>query len=260
MPATLSLTLHDPEGRLLPQAERQLPRLQQIFAGTAVVASPAAHPNLLALLAGAGAAIERDTAEQARPIQQRLGSARRQGLALALTLPAPTILACDADRILHWSEAHPHELADVAARLDQVDFTVLGRTPRAFASHPRVQRDTEAIVNQLFARVTGLPWDVTTAARGLSRRAAAAIVAGCPDDSLGVDTTWPLFLRQQDGFSLAYVETEGLEFETADRHAPEIAAAGGLAAWLAQLDNNPRLWQQRLAFAQTEIAAMLPYL
>jgi hypothetical protein len=63
-------------------------------------------------------------------------------------------------------------LAQVARRVTEYDFTVLGRTPRAFDSHPRIQRDTESIVNHVFGLVSGQTWDVTAAARGLSRRAA----------------------------------------------------------------------------------------
>ena len=40
--------------------------------------------------------------------------------------------------------------------------------------------------------------------------------------------------------------TEGLEFETADRYADQVAAAGGLDAWIAQLDADPQRWVERL--------------
>jgi hypothetical protein len=143
--------------------------------------------------------------------------------------------------------------------LGEHDFTVLGRTERAFASHPRVQRDTEAIINTVYASVSGYAWDVTAAARGISRRAAAAIVEGCHEQSIGTDMAWPLFLQRRGGFSLGYRATEGLEFETADRYLDQVATAGGIQAWMARLDADPRRWAERLEVARVEVAAAAPY-
>ena len=165
----------------------------------------------------------------------------------------------DCDRVLHWAEWFPEELDRVAERLAEHDFIVLGRTRRAFESHPRVQRDTEIIVNRVFEQVSGHAWDVTAAARGLALRAAQAIIEGCPDEELSTDVSWPLFLERAGGFSLGYIAAEGLEFETPDRYSREEAQAGGRAEWLAQLDADPRRWAHRLKLAQIEVEGILPY-
>ncbi|HEU5011467.1 MAG TPA: hypothetical protein VFT66_02910, partial [Roseiflexaceae bacterium] len=117
----------------------------------------------------------------------------------------------------------------------------------------------ESIVNHVFAMTRGKPWDITAAARGLSRRAAEAIMEGCPDESIGTDASWPLFVQQAGGFSMGYLATEGLEFETADRFGDEVAATGGMAQWIARMDADPRNWAQRLEMAQLSVQAMLPY-
>jgi hypothetical protein len=122
-----------------------------------------------------------------------------------------------------------------------------------------VQRDSEAIVNHVFGALTGTLWDVTAAARGLSQRAVAALVAGCGDDAISVDVSWPLFLRRAGGFTFAYRAVDGLAFETPDRFAPEIEAAGGYERWLAQLDANPRNWARRLELARLMMTAMEGY-
>src|SRR5262249_31269623 len=154
---------------------------------------------------------------------------------------------------------YPAELERIVVQLPEHDFTVLGRTERAFASHPRIQRDTEAIINTVYATVSGHHWDVTAAARGISRRAAEAILAGCPDESVGTDVSWPLFLQRADSFTLGTIATEGLEFETADRYGAEIAAAGGLERWVTHLDADPQRWAHRLDLARIEVESMLPY-
>ena len=258
MPVVLAATHHDPDGRLYDQTARVLPQLTRIFSGIAIRATHASQPRALDLLAGAGAVVQQEQTALASSLIL-LGHARRNALECALRLDAPVILFCDFDRVLHWAECYPNELPRVARELAARDFTVLGRTERAFGSHPRIQRDPEAIVNTVYASVSGRAWDVTAAARGVSRRAAAAILADCDEPSVGTDVAWPLFLQRRGGFTIGYCATEGLEFETADRYADQVAAAGGLAAWMAQLDADPQRWVERLEVARAEVAAAVPY-
>lgn len=258
MNVVLAATQHDPDGRLYDQAARVLPALLRIFAGIAIQATYATQARSIELFRSAGTLVRHETDTQFNSLP-KLGAARRAAIELGLRLDAPTLLFCDFDRALHWAERYPDELARVAAQLADHDFVVLGRTERAFATHPRVQRDTEAIINRVYASASGLPWDVTAAARGLSRRAAAAILEGCPEQSIGTDVAWPLFLQRAGGFSLGYAATEGLEFETADRFADQVAAAGGLEQWVAQIDADPRQWANRLDLARIEVEAAIPY-
>jgi hypothetical protein len=255
----LATTYHDPEGRLYQQVRRTLPVLSKIFGGLAIRASYSAHQSSLALFTKAGAVVEQGSPDQAVE-RFKLGQARRDAIALALKLDCRFILHCDCDRVMHWADRYPEELAQVATRVTEYDFTVLGRTPRAFDSHPHIQRDTEAIVNHVFTAVSGHAWDVTTAARGLSRRAVEAILAGCPDVEVSTDVSWTLFVQQIGSFALGYLETEGMEFETADRYEDQIAEAGSLTEWMARLDADPRQWAHRLDMARVEIEGMLPYL
>ncbi|MBI2939352.1 MAG: hypothetical protein HYY04_02855 [Chloroflexi bacterium] len=246
----LAVTYHDPRGRLYEQIARALPALCRLFDSLTVQASAVAHAQSLALLAAHGARVQREAAEN---------QGRRGALMLALQEDTSFIVYCDCDRALHWVEQYPAELAEVVRRIPDHDFTVLGRTRRAFDTHPRVQRDTEAIVNHVFAVVSGHDWDVTSAARGLSRRAAEAVVPGCPDDFITTDVAWPLYLLRAGGFSLGYIATEGSQFETGDRHADGIAAAGGHDRWLAHLDADPQRWARRMEMARREVEAMIPY-
>ncbi len=258
MDITLAVTYHDPQGRLYEQIVRTLPTLTNIFGGLTVRAGHAADKRSLALFGSAGARVKVQSPEQAAG-GPKLGLARRTAIALALELNHPFVFYCDCDRVLHWADWYPDELAQVAARVVDCDFTVLGRTDRAFDSHPRTQRDTEAIVNHVFQVVSGHAWDVLAGARGISRRAAEAILAGCPDEQVSTDVSWPLFLKRAGGFSLGYIPAEGLEFETADRHGEDVARAGSQAQWLAQLDADPRQWAHRLDLARVEIEGMAPY-
>jgi hypothetical protein len=256
MTVALALIQHDPRGLLFDQTARVLPRLQSVFSDIAVYANIATAPHSLEYLTQHGVRV---TAEAVEEGFGYIGKFRRAAVELALQGPCPFIIYCDFDRILHWTEYHPEELWRVTQSITQVDFTILGRTPRAFATHPRIQRDTEAIINHVFERVSDRAWDTGAGARGLSRRAAEAIVTGCLDDAISNDVTWPLCLRQRGDYSLGYLETEGLEFETPDRFQAEVARAGGVTQWSEQLDDDVQHWAMRLELARIEVAAMIPF-
>ncbi len=257
MHLALAATHHDPQGRLHEQLSAAMPALADAFDALAVICSAATSQPSLDLLAYAGAHILRQPAHAGG--SEQLGAARRAVISLAFESGVPLVMYCDLDRALHWVLTYPAEMARVALRIPEHDFTVLGRTPRAFDSHPRIQRDTESIVNCVYQMISGNDWDMTAAARGLSRRAADALFTGCSEDSIGVDVAWPLHIQQRTQLSLGYVEAQGLEFETADRYGDEVAAEGGLARWMQQLDRDPRQWARRLELARMELQAMIPY-
>ena len=125
--------------------------------------------------------------------------------------------------------------------LQTYDFTVFGRTARAFESHPAALTETENIVNGLFERVSGHDWDILAGARGMSARAAAHIVETCKDDTISNDATWPLLALQQ-GWQYGYKEVEGLEYE-----------GSGLAN---DLKSELKDWLTRLDIAKLQIEAI----
>ena len=259
MNVALAIIYHDPHSRLTNLLTRVAPLLRRTFAGIAVQASAIASEQSLTVFQALGARIGRDTPDQPGGAPLLLGRARRNALRLAQDLGTSHLLYFDADRLLHWADTYPDELTDAVAHIADADLTIFGRTPRAFATHPQTQRDTEAIINHVYATSSGNTWDATAAARGISRRAAIAFLEGCSDQSIGTDVAWPLFLARAGGFTLGYLATEGLEFETADRYADQIAAAGGLAQWVAQIDANPQQWAFRLELARIEVESAIPY-
>ncbi len=257
MSIVLAATHHDPDGRLYQQMVRVFPQVAAATDGIAILLTPTSVPLTRDWLRQTSATVL--VAEADEPIGHlHLGRWRRGAVqtALAAFPTASHFLFCDLDRVLHWVEYWPDEFTATLAVIPEADVTVLGRTPRAFASHPRAQVATEAIVNEVFARVTGLPWDVMAAARGLSRRAAELIVTASRDDSIGADCSW-LRLAQRAGLGLAYRVTEGLEFETLDRYLDEVTALGGSQAWLDRFDADPHNWLMRIDLARAAVAAFL---
>jgi hypothetical protein len=230
-----------------------LDRLRPLYAHLVLLASPVTSPHTVETLRAAGINVE----WQAEELHGALGDIRRAALAHGLATETAHLHLCDWDRVIHWAEHYPDELRTVVDALQNYDCLILGRTERAFASHPRVQRETEVLINHCFGLVWGEALDVTAASRGLSRRAAERLVAGCDEATIGNDCVWPLFLRQDRELRIGYLATEGLEWETPDRYAPEIAAAGGIDAWRQAHDTGLERWVNRVEFARIEIDALM---
>ena len=118
------------------------------------------------------------------------------------------------------------------------------------ANLPRRLATTEGVVNEIFRLVSGRPWDVAMAARGLSRRAAEAIVKGCSVDTIGNDCAWPLFCESR-GLTLDYLEADGLTYRTESDYAADAED---------RRDGDPRAWAQRVRLAAQHVEAMRPYM
>jgi hypothetical protein len=226
--------------------------LQTIYRRIVLMASPVTSTQSVESLRAAGVVVE----WQAEESHGALGSIRRATLACGLKTGAAYLHLCDWDRVIHWAEHYPDELRTVVDTIPDYDCLILGRTERAFNSHPRVQRDTEALINHCFGLLWGQELDVTAASRGLSRRAAERLVEGCDEPSVGNDGVWPLFLRQGGDLHIGYLAMEGLEWETPDRYGAEIAAAGGIEAWRMAHDAVLHRWVDRVELARVEIDAL----
>ena len=163
----LALTVHQPGEQLAELVARQLPELARRYAGLAAYCSRETHPTILGLLRQHGAAVHVDGAASAGI--HRIGAVRRETVRAGLQRGTSHLQMCDFDRAIHWVAHHPRELASVIDDVARYDLLVLGRTARAWATHPPYQAETEPLFNRVFALVTGLSWDIGAGSRGLSR-------------------------------------------------------------------------------------------
>jgi hypothetical protein len=257
----LAMTIHQQDERLADLVEAQLPGMAGRYAALAAYCSRKTHPTILGLLRQYGAAVQVDRAEPAGI--QRVGTVRRETVRTGLLAGTSHLQLCDFDRAIHWAAYYPREIESVIADIVHYDLLVLGRTARAWATHPPYQTETEPLFNRVFALVSGLSWDIGAGSRGLSRRAAETLLGMSQEPTVGTDAEWPLLLLRWDGggdaFRVGYRPCEGLEFETADRYGPEIEAAGGYGAWEAQMSADPRRWAFRLELALLIAEAAVRY-
>ncbi|MBA3643645.1 MAG: hypothetical protein H0W59_06210 [Chloroflexia bacterium] len=248
----LTATLHDPDGRYLAAlAERRfaLGWYQAVYLAVTSATDPrlveqvAATPGVV-VVAG----------------DRQVGVGRRRALQAAAEAGHAAMLACDFDRWLHWVDRFPEELREVPERLARrrpaVWYACLGRTARAFASHPPVQRATEGATNRALSRAVGRRLDATAGACWLSAEGAALVLRESTEPSNATDLEWPALIYRADPARLTALFLEGLEFETASFAAAEVAAAGGLAAWMEREYDQPAVWHARLRLATGSVAAL----
>ncbi len=254
-PVALALTVHQPDDGLQALAERAVPALSVRYGAVVAVCSDDTHKPLLTLLQRCGVWIEREARSPGG--FQGLGHTKRETLRLGLATGAPHVHVCDFDRAIHWAVHHPAELDEVVAEAGRFDYLVLGRTARAWDSHPAYQRQTEWLFNHVYQLVTGQSWDIGAGSRVVSQSAGTILLARSVEPSVGIDAEWPLLVQAEPGLCAGYRACDGLEFETADRCTAEIEASGGYEAWLRQIESDPGRWAFRLRVAMLIAEAAL---
>ena len=245
----LASTIHDPHAADLPSLIAALPDLAARYAGMVIFATVETPDRVLAPLIAAGANVTKHPTAYSEIGWRRLGAVRQ-----AAEL-APAVHLCDFDRLLHWWHNYPEELATILARIASTDMLLLGRTTRAWATHPANQIETEGLANRITSQFYGAEIDVCSGSRGLSRRAVAYLAAHAREHSVGTDAEWPLLLHRAGEFRCEQILTEGLEFESGDRFPEEVARACGLTAWNAANDRDTARWIFRTRLASDIVAA-----
>ena len=246
-------TLHDPRGVFLPLIDRELAAVTTALATyplVVVATSPATDARLTTRLAQLGAHVVP-------------GGQAGEGRRAALTAAGgdqSAYFSCDFDRWLHWVRFWPQELAALPACVARLGskrispwYVCLGRTARAFATHPDAQRLPETATNRALSAAAGRPLDAAAGAAWLTPEAAKIILAGSREPTAATDLEWPALILREDPSKLRGLRCEGLEWETPDFHAAEIISAGGLAAWTHAAFDTPPCgrpgcdWRRRLA-------------
>jgi hypothetical protein len=199
---TLISIAHDPAGALVQPTKKALGLLKEIYSSVIVNVTDTSDVHLIAALA-ANCILS--------PVQG-VGAARRLALKYALGLGGQHFHYCDFDRLLYWALHHPDELADVSQGITEFEFTIIGRTEAAFASHPELQRRTEGEGSTQFSLAwgQGVYIDILAGSRGINKAVAGKILESSTEmGAAGIDTEWPFIAG---GFW--YTECDGLAYES----------------------------------------------
>jgi len=231
-----------------------LPRLDEIYGEIVIYFAPQADPEVVGCFTQGEFSSKANIRIIIRP-EWTFG--RTLVLQKALETTATHIQYADMDRLLHWVETHPAELARTVALIQETDCLLVGRSAGAYRTHPQSLIQTEKISNQVVSYLLGRDVDVSAGSKGFSRQAAEWIVKQADACySIGTDAEWPL-LMSQAGFRMDYVEVDGLDWETADRYR-EQAAGPDLQRQLAEtVDQDFQEWRRRVEIAQEIVACAL---
>jgi hypothetical protein len=163
----------------------------------------------------------------------------------------------DMDRVLHWAAHYPDELREVVGRIPDLDFTIIGRTRRAFQTHPSNQVETEAIANRVFSLIYGKEVDITAASRGVSKKAAQILMKYSRGRFFDNDSEWPTILLCKGGLKMGYIEAEGLEWETRLKRDLMVIPDGRYIDIKEYYERNPESWVYRTMLAHRIAKAAL---
>ena len=157
------------------------------------------------------------------------------------------ILCIDFDRLLHWIVNYPKELEGVLYESLEVDYLHLGRSSRAFNTHPRTQKLTESVINKLCSKTLGFDdeFDIISVCSIMNRKLADGLLKINHHSPTGIYYNWPLYLWKHASRS-KYLEVEGLEWETPDQYQPEILK-DGYERWLEDFQSSEQ-WIRRVDF------------
>jgi hypothetical protein len=246
-------TLHDPRGASLPLIDATASTLAN-YALAVVAVTAATDPRVTANLERLGVAVV--------PGGQA-GEGRRAAMSAA-GLEQAAYFSCDFDRWLHWARCWPEELMELPARVARLGsgsrvapwYVCLGRTARAFRTHPAAQRFPEAATNRALSAAAGRSLDAAAGAAWITPDAVPFILACSQETSASTDLEWPALILREDPARVRGLRCEGLEWETPDFHVDAIAAAGGLEAWTRANFDTPAMWAARLKLAAASAAAL----
>lgn len=238
--------IRDPKGTFITPIKEHSYRLIEIYPETTIIASQDTSPDTIRALRENGCQVKTQSGKG-------VGEARRDALRTAIQNKFEYIHLCDLDRALHWTNTYPAELKHIKNVIPEHDFLILGRTPRAFETHPEPQKMTESLTNQVFSFIYKQPIDVNTASRGVSYKAAEVILRYSHASGFETDVEWPLIIKLKTNLNLGYMEVEGLEYETHIKCPEEIRKAGGLQNWKRMLERDPNEWLRRVNIARRMI-------
>lgn len=161
--------------------------------------------------------------------------------------PNNKIFYVDFDRLVHWVLEYPDEVENILQEHSGYDYLHIGRSKRAFDSHPETQKNTETIINRIGSETLGFDdeKDLISVCFIFTKTLCQKVLSLENKTSTGFYGTWPLIFWN-NALTKNYIEVEGLEWETPDRFISEIKEIG-YSNWLKHFQSASE-WRKRVRF------------
>lgn len=236
MSVILAATYH-PRGEL-ERLKRLYPLLQSAYRQVVISLPPSVGETELAVI---------DALPNVQSVvNEDWSHGRAMALKTALEYEGTHIQYADMDRLLRWIETREAEWRAVVAQIQTCDCLVIGRTEKAWATHPQALTQTEAITNGVFSALLGQALDIGAGAKGFSREAAAFISRYAQmGKAIGADSEW-VVLAHRGGYAIESVLVDGLDWESADQFQAQAADPDRQKSAAAEYDADAARWAMRV--------------
>lgn len=245
--------LHDPEARLAKAIRTYGKNLKTIYFGAIIVkVTKNTHEDTLKALTSANISFSQRTT---KGNYVAMGKTYKEAIALGLKLKTRHIHVCDFDRILHWVKVFPNELKDIVEILpSNTGITFIGRSKRAFETHPKTQKQTEEIVNILASEVAGINVDIMSGSFAMDNQSAKIILKKSKRNDYSFFAEF-LSIAKKAGIQINTLMTEGLEWETPDQYTDKIRKEG-YSDWLDEFMSLPE-WKRRIELMEKNTEVLI---
>ncbi|MFX1384952.1 MAG: hypothetical protein ACFFBP_21190 [Promethearchaeota archaeon] len=240
----LCSTFHDPEFRLKNLLNKVASSIITFFSKTVICLTPTTSEEVYKFLTEEGFKIViepsiRNVDTYRKAIKETLNKIENP--------QNEKIFYIDFDRLVHWINAYPNEFIDLFNNSVNVEYLHIGRTLRAFETHPLTQQKTEFIINEIGSKVLGFPKtiDIISVCCIFTKDLGEKLLKVKNETATGFYCTWPLLFWNW-ATKKKYIEVEGLEWETPDRFKVEIADLG-YKDWMIQFQ-SPIEWEKRVRY------------
>jgi hypothetical protein len=242
---TLVTTLHDSSGWSIEHLKEHASLFDELYERRLVVATRGTSMGVIETLQGTGWTL---ISQRSKVGVEYISDSRRRVLKAGLESGSKFMHIIDMDRLLHWAKHYPKELKEITNFIPSHKFLIIGRTDRAFSTHPRNQTETEALANKVFSLIYGKDVDITGASRGVSQEATEIILKSSNGSYFDSDSEWPTILFTA-GVEIGYVEVEGLEWETRLKRHEMTLPDGKRVDVKNYYESNPESWVYRTMLA-----------
>ena len=148
----LCATYHDLEFRLEDLIKSALPKLKELFIKRIICLTPHTPEEVRSFLTKNGFLVKLEP-DDIHIMTYKI--AIRTTLENIDSPSSQRIFHIDFDRLIHWINTYPEELTNILQNNINVEYLHIGRTTRAFNTHPKTQKETEIIVNEFGSKILG---------------------------------------------------------------------------------------------------------
>jgi hypothetical protein len=241
----VAATLHDSSGWSIEHLKEHASLFDELYERRLVVVTRGTNLGVVEALQGTGWKL---ISHRSKVGVEYISDSRRRVLKAGLDSGSKFMHVIDMDRLLHWAKHYPEELKEITNVIPSHKFLIIGRTDRAFSTHPRNQVETEALANKVFSLIYGKDIDITAASRGLSQEATEIILKSSKGSYFDSDSEWPTLLLTA-GVEIGYVKAEGLEWETRLKRQEMTLPDGKRVDVKKYYESNPESWVYRAMLA-----------